>query len=51
MCFKSQRLTKSDTSRIMAMFIAVHVLNILKLYYGGGSENDLAYGAAPPLIP
>jgi hypothetical protein len=51
MCLKSQHLTHSDTSKFMAMFIAMHVLNILKLYYGGGSENDLARCAAPSTIP
>ena len=35
----------------MATFIDMHVPNILKLYYGGGSEDDLARFAAPPSIP
>lgn len=51
MYFKAQHLTRSDTSRFMAKFIDMHVPNILKFYYGGGNENDLARFAASPSIP
>ena len=35
----------------MATFVDMHILNILKLYYGGDNEDDLPRIAATPSIP